>query len=129
MRVMRRVSGLCALVLLLAPLAISVATAAADSEAMRCAIACGHAATDVGADGRPACCPMAGAKSAGAALAACPRSDPQGLAPRMALPPLVLAEAPRLEAPSPGSLPEIPRASVSPATFPRPIDHVPLLLS
>ena len=99
---------------------LRLAVAAQDTEAMRCAIACGHAAP---AGKGAACCPMSGSgpsfkACAGGGLALIPLAPGQ--------PALIATTAPLTEPPMrrffdalPGAGPRLPPA--------RPLDHVPLL--
>jgi hypothetical protein len=120
----RRLVGVLSAVILLAPAGLRLAASDADSEALRCAIACGHAATP-GA----ACCPLSGAAGKDAAMAACPRSDPQSAAPTPPAQPAIAAAMHRLAAPLGGSA-LASLFSVTPrGPSARPPDHVPLLLS
>jgi hypothetical protein len=120
----RRLAATLAAVVLLAPAGVRLAAAGVDIEALRCAIACGHAATP-GA----VCCPMAGRPAAEAALAACPQGDPQSLAPILPAQPLLVGSIVRLAAPRGDSLLERIPGAAPRTPFTRPPDHVPLLLS
>jgi hypothetical protein len=112
------------LILLLAPVALRVIAAVEGSETLRCAIACGHAATP-GA----ACCPLSRAAGKGAAVTACPRPDPQSLAPGLPAQPGLVGTVYRLAAPERGSIFEADSAVAPRGPSPHPPDHVPLLLS
>jgi len=113
--------------LLLAALAalagLRLAVAVQDTEAMRCAIACGHAAS---ATKGAACCPMSAAPEAGPSFKAC---APGGLAllPLAAPQPAVLAAAGPLALPTPDRLFDCVPDSRLRFAPPRPLDHVPLL--
>jgi hypothetical protein len=123
-RAVRRRSAILLLAVLAALAGLRLSAAAADSEALRCAVACGHAAT-LGA----ACCPMSDAAGKEAAMAACPRSDPQSAAPTMPAPLAIPTALHRLAAPL-GASALASIASVAPRSpSTRPPDHVPLLLS
>ena len=99
---------------------LRLAVAAQDSEAMRCAIACGHATSpDKGA----ACCPMS---AAGPSLKAC-ASGNAALAPLTAAQPAVLASAAPLAAPASDRTADLDGESRPRSAPPRPLDHVPLL--
>jgi hypothetical protein len=99
---------------------LRLAVAAQDSEAMRCAIACGHAASpDKGA----ACCPMAGA---GPSFKACAQGN-AALAPLAAPQPAVLAAGAPLAAPAFSLTRDLDGESRPRFAPPRPLDHVPLL--
>ena len=100
---------------------LRLAAAVQDTEAMRCAIACGHAAS---ATKGAACCPMSGA---GPSFKACAPGD-LALLPVTAPQPAVIGSAAPLKAPA-------SRRSFDPAPDsglrfapPRPLDHVPLLI-
>jgi hypothetical protein len=103
---------------------LRLAAAVQDTEAMRCAIACGHAASAMkGAS----CCPMADAPGAGLSFKTCSRGD--GLAPiSLASGQLaVLCAAARLTAP-PAQRFFDPACDAKPrSSTPRAPDHVPLL--
>jgi hypothetical protein len=120
----RRFACVLVVLLWLTPAGLRLALSDADSEALRCAIACGHAAK-AGA----ACCPMAGAAPREAAMAACPSGDAQSVAPSLSAQPAVPAAVHRLIAPEGGfGLAWSPQADPGdPAS--RTPDHVPLLLS
>lgn len=123
-RLVRRFAGVLAAVILLAPAGLKLAASGAGSEALRCAIACGHAATP-GA----ACCPLSGAAGKGAALASCPRSDPPSVGPSLLAQPGLIATVYRLAVPERGSIFEGGSAAAPRSPSPHPPDHVPLLLS
>jgi hypothetical protein len=102
---------------------LRLAVAVQDTEAMRCAIACGHAAGQMGAS----CCPIGGFGETGPSFKTCSPGDSFALT-SVASQPAVLAAVGRLTAAQPHRLlhPEsnaAPRAATS-----RPLDHVPLLL-
>ena len=100
---------------------LRLAAAAQDSEAMRCAIACGHAASpDKGA----ACCPMS---AAGPSFKACAPGD-AALAPLTAPQPAVLAAAAPLAAPASTRAVDLDGEFRPRFAPPRALDHVPLLL-
>jgi hypothetical protein len=115
-------------ILLLTALAVlaglRLAAAVQDTEAMRCAIACGHAASAMkGAS----CCPMAAAPGAGPSLKTCSRSDGLALIPLALGQPALLAMASRLTLPTAHRfLDPAPDARPRSST-PLPPDHVPLL--
>lgn len=92
---MRRLSGILGLVLFLAPVGLRMATAARDAEALRCAIACGHA---VGAVAGAACCPMSSAPGSGPTFKACSPGAEAAFAP-MAPAPMLLVALGRLAPP------------------------------
>jgi len=98
---------------------LRLAAAVQDTEAMRCAIACGHAPVK-GA----ACCPMSADQ--GPSFKTCGAGG-LALLPLAAPPPAVLSAAAPLSPPAPDRL--IRPASGSGPRFapPRPLDHVPLL--
>src|SRR5215831_1257933 len=87
-RLMLRLSCALAALLLLAPAAFRLAASAVDSdwEAVRCAIACGHA-VKAGATGA-ACCPMGTAE--GVTMTTCPPGDSPAAAPGAAGLPAIL---------------------------------------
>ena len=115
----RRIAGLVLAALsLLAGLRLTVA--ARDSDAMRCAIACGHAAS---AEKGAACCPMS---AAGPSFKAC-ASGNAALAPLAAPQPAVLAPAAPLAAPASDRTADLDGESRPRFAPPRPLDHVPLL--
>jgi len=99
---------------------LRLAVAVQDSEAMRCAIACGHAAS---ADKGAACCPMS---AAGPSFKACAPGD-AALAPLTAPQPAVLAAGAPLVAPASTRSVDLDRESRPRFAPPRPLDHVPLL--
>jgi hypothetical protein len=127
----RRLAGTLAALLLIAPAGLRVATAAADADAeaaLRCAIACGHAAK-AGAAGA-ACCPMAGAGAAkGAAMASCPRGDSPAAAPMPSGHLAILASIPPLASPLRGSSASTLSSGTPRDALARPPDHVPILPS
>lgn len=126
-RVRRLACGLAAF-LLIAPAGLRLAAPAdAESEALRCAIACGHAAGAVAAGA--ACCPMNGAGSAtkSAAMASCPERETPGAIVLLPTPLAILAAASQPLAPAGDSL-----LSASPLAAPRDgiaraPEHVPIL--
>jgi hypothetical protein len=119
----RRLSGICGLILFLAPVALALATAADESAALRCAIACGHA---MGAMNGAACCPMSDAPDAGPVLKTCSRGADAAIAP-LAAGPMALAVSGRLPAPDASrSLDSFETAAPRPA-FLRAPEKVPLL--
>ena len=107
-----------AAVSLLAGLRLTVA--ARDSEAMRCAIACGHAAA---AQKGAACCPMS---AAGPSFKACASGD-AALVRVTAAQPAVLAAAAPLATPASTRASDLDVESRLRFAPPRPLDHVPLL--
>ncbi|HWZ86464.1 MAG TPA: hypothetical protein VN032_09705 [Thermoanaerobaculia bacterium] len=120
---MRRLSGLFGLILFLAPMALALATAADESAAMRCAIACGHA---MGATKGAACCPMSDAPDAGPVLKTCSRGADAAIAP-LSFGPVLLAVSGRLPAPD-GSRPLDTMETPAPrSAFLRAAEKVPLL--
>ena len=107
-----------AAVSLLAGLRLTVA--AQDSEAMRCAIACGHAASsDKG-------CRVLPHVGRGPSFKAC-ASGNAALAPLAAPQPAVLAAAAPLAAPASERASDFEAGSRPRFAPPRPLDHVPLL--
>lgn len=121
---MKRLSGLCGLLLLLAPLALRLAAAGDDSAAMRCAIACGHAA---GMANGAVCCPMSDAPGSGPAWKTCAPGGDAAVAP-LAPAPFLLVPVARLAAPGEsGRFEEAVGPAVRPA-FQRAPEKVPLLL-
>ncbi len=114
--------------LLLAALAslagLRLAAAAQDSEAMRCAIVCGH--SDIATTGA-SCCPMAEAPGADPSFKTCARSDGLALIPLAPGQPALLIAVASLIAPQVHRLldPESEVGRIGPD--PRPLDHVPLL--
>ena len=125
MPAVRRFACVLVALLWLAPAGLRLVLSDADAEALRCAIACGHAAK-AGA----ACCPMAGgAASKSAAMAACPTGDPQSVAPSLPAQPALFAFVYRLLEPGGGSALFSPSAATPRDLASRPPDHVPLLVS
>ena len=129
-RVRRLACGLAAF-LLIAPAGLRLAAPAdAESEALRCAIACGHAAGAVAAGA--ACCPMNGAGAGAtktAAMASCPERETPGAIVLLATPLAILAAASQPLAPAGDFL-----LSASPLAAPRDgiaraPEHVPILPS
>lgn len=121
---MRRPLAFLLLTAIAALAGLRLAAAVQDTEAMRCAIACGHAASAVkGA----ACCPMAGAKGGGLAFKACGRGG-LALMPLAPVQPAVLASAAPLEEPRSSLYLDPASDSGARSRTPRPLDHVPLLL-
>jgi hypothetical protein len=127
-RVRRLACGLAAF-LLIAPAGLRLAAPAdAESEALRCAIACGHAAGAVAAGA--ACCPMNGAGATTApAMASCPERETPGAIVLLPTPLAILAAASRPLAPAGDSL-----LTASPLAAPRDgiaraPEHVPILPS
>jgi hypothetical protein len=119
----RRLSGILGVLLFLAPVGLRLATASADSAAMRCAIACGHA---MGAMKGAACCPMSDAPDAGPVFKTCSRGADAAVAP-LAPAPMLAAVGERLRAPG-GSRPfELAASPAARPAFLRPADKVPLL--
>jgi hypothetical protein len=122
----RRLTSYLVLAAALLPAAlVSVMGSDARAEAMRCAIACGHA---LGATKGEACCPMGGPSEDGPAWRLCPGNDGQGAVPPMNAQPAILVSRFRL-----ALVPSMLRSS-GPAPEPlsrppAPPDHVPLLLS
>ncbi len=94
-----------------------------DTEAMRCAIACGHAASAMkGAS----CCPMADAPGSGLSFKTCSQGDGLALVPLATGQPALLAMASHLTAPTKHRLLD-PAPTAEPlSSTPRPPDHVPL---
>ena len=110
------------LTVLLAPAGLRLCAAFEDTEAQRCAIACGHAAVAAGAS----CCPMSGAAGGDLAFQSCARGNGAG-APLTAGQAMLLISAaatPRLDADDRVHSGASPR--LHPA-FSRGLDHVPLL--
>ena len=123
----RRLSCTLAAFLLVAPAGLRLAASAVDSdwEAVRCAIACGHAAK-AGAKGA-ACCPMGAAD--GPTMTACPSKDSAPAAPLPAGQLAILDGVPPLAAPEGGSSPSTLAPDAPRDALARPPDHVPILLS
>lgn len=120
---MRRLSGICGLLLFLAPVGLRLATASADSAALRCAIACGHA---MGTMKGAACCPMSDAPDAGPVFKACSHGADAAVAPP-APAPMLVAVGECLRVPR-GSRPlELTASPAARPAFLRPADKVPLL--
>jgi hypothetical protein len=110
------------LLLFLAPVGLRLATAVGDAEAMRCAIACGHA---TGALTGAACCPMSDAPGSGPRLKSCSPGADAAFAP-MAPAPMLLVALGRL-APPEGSRPfELAARSAALSADLRLPDKVPL---
>jgi hypothetical protein len=119
----RRLSGVFGLILFLAPLGLRLATAAEDTEAMRCAIACGHAA---GTTNGASCCPMPDAGGSGPLWKTCVPGGDAAIAPVPM--PFLIAFVGRLPVPTESRpLPDGARAAARPA-FERAPEKVPLLL-
>jgi hypothetical protein len=122
-RLVRRQSAVLLLVLLAVVAGLRLSAAAADTDAMRCAIACGHAA---GMMKGAACCPMSNAPGSSPVLTTCPRGG-AAVAP-LASGYLLLAFAERLPAPD-GSRPhDSAVSSAVSSAFLRAPEKVPLLL-
>lgn len=121
---MRRFAGVLAVLVLLAPAGLRLAVSDAESEALRCAIACGHPAK-AGA----ACCPMSGLASKAAAMAACPMGDAQSVAPSLPAQPARFASVYRLAPPEGSSWLSSPSPAMPGDPPVRPLDHIPLLVS
>ena len=103
---------------------LRLAVAAQDTEAMRCAIACGHAAS---ATKGAVCCPMSSAPGSGPSFKTCAGGDGLALVPLATGQPALLASAASLIAPAVHELLDAsPDARVRFAPT-SPLDHVPLL--
>jgi hypothetical protein len=122
---MRRCSAVLLLLVLAAVAGLRLSASATDTEAMRCAIACGHAA---GAVNGAACCPMANAPGAGPMFKACAPEGGSAMTPLASGQLLFLASAVRLVPPDSVRDLNAPAASGTLVSTPRPVDHVPLLL-
>jgi hypothetical protein len=120
---MRRQSAVLLLAILAVVAGLRLSSFAADAEAMRCAIACGHAA---GMIKGAACCPVSKTSGAGPMLEACSRGN-DALAP-LASGPVLLVFAERLPVPH-VSRPTDPAVSATArSAFLRAPEKVPLLL-
>ena len=121
---MRRFCAALLLTVLAAAAGLRLSAAAADTEAMRCAIACGHAAAAVNG---AACCPMSNAPGAGPTFKAC---SPEGAAvtPIVSGQPLLLTGIVRFLPPDSSGLFDGGATAEPTSASPRPVDHVPLLL-
>jgi hypothetical protein len=97
----RRLSCAFAALLLIAPagLRVGLAGTASDADALRCAIACGHA-LKAGA----VCCPMDGG-GGGLAMTSCPSNDSAGAVPVASGQPAILTAMRSLSAPECGDSP------------------------
>jgi hypothetical protein len=101
-----------------------LAVAVQDTEAMRCAIACGHAAS---ATKGASCCPMADAPGAGPSFKTCSRGEGVALVPLASGQPALLAMAPYLTAPTGHRFPGLAVVAGPRSSMPRPPEHVPLV--
>jgi hypothetical protein len=120
----RRLSCALAAFLLIAPAALRLTASAvgADWEAVRCAIACGHAVK-----AGVVCCPMGSAE--GATMTTCPPGESPAAAPMPAGTLAILTLTTPLAAPDGDSRSFTHSESVPLGPAARPPDHVPLLLS
>jgi hypothetical protein len=120
---MRRQSAVLLLAVLAVVAGMRLSTVASDTEARRCAIACGHAAGMKGA----ACCPISKTAGAGPVFETCSRGGDSAVAP-LAPGPILPAFSERLPEPDVSR----PNDSVVSATvrsaFLRALEKVPLLL-
>ena len=121
---MRRQSAALLLALLAVVAGLRLSVVVTDTEAMRCAIACGHA---LGMTKGTACCPMAETPDSGPVLRTCLRGGDSAVAPP-APKPILLSFSERLPEPD-GSCPHdfVVSATVRSA-FLRVPEKVPLLL-
>jgi hypothetical protein len=120
----RRLSANCGIFLFLASAALRLAASTDDSPAMRCAIACGHAA---GMTKGAVCCPMSDAPGSGPVWKTCAPGADAAVAPLAPIP-FLLASVGRLPAPEPvRRLGHAVGAAVRPP-FLRAPEKVPLLL-
>lgn len=103
---------------------LRIAVAAQDTEAMRCAIACGHAAA---ATKGAACCPMSSAPGSGPSFKTCAGGDGLAVIPLATGQPALLAAAAPLTAPAARHILDATPDSGPRFVPPRPLDHVPLL--
>lgn len=121
---MRRFCAALLLTVLAAAAGLRLGAAAADTEAMRCAIACGHAAAAVNG---AACCPMSNAPGAGPSFKAC-LPERAALAPIVSGQSLLLTGIVRILRPDSSCLFDGVATAAPISASPRPVDHVPLLL-
>jgi len=121
---MRRQSAVLLLAVLAVAAGLRLSAVALDTEAMRCAIACGHALGGAGA----VCCPMGRRADEGPTLMTCSHPDGAPL-PTAAAQPLLLSTECRLASPVTGGSLDLGPAAASRLAPPRPHDHVPLLLA
>lgn len=118
---MRRFAALVVLAAALAPAALAVAFGLSDLEAIRCAMACGHALHTAGS----ACCPVEGGA---AAFKTCPTDE--STRPQAAgLPTGVLMSPFRLDPPEGSRRLDAVLALATPSAVTRIPDHVPLSIS
>lgn len=122
---MRRRVATLLLSVLLAPAGLRIMAQFEDTEAMRCAIACGHT---VAALPGAACCPMADAPNAGPAFKTCSPGKGSALAPPAPGQPLLLAALVRLLPPDTARPNDLAATREPLSAAPRPVDHVPLVL-
>lgn len=122
---MRRLSGICGLLLFLAPVALRLATTAGDTDAMRCAIACGHA---MGPTKGAACCPVSDAPNAGPTFKTCSRGADAAVPP-LAPAPILLFAVVRLAPPGDSRSFDSAGRAVARSAFLRIPDKVPLRLA
>jgi hypothetical protein len=122
---MRRRCAVLLLAILGSVACVRLSAAAIDTEAMRCAIACGHAgAVKDGA----ACCPMGHGADGGPAFKTCPGGEGSVLVPFFPGQTIPTASAGRIDVSS-GSRPVEPLRPAGPrSAFARAPEKVPLLL-
>ena len=120
---MQRPTAILVLAAVAVLMGLRLAAAAQDTEAMRCAIACGHAAS---ATKGAACCPMS-APGSGPSFKTCAAGDGLALIPLAPGQPALLSASNSLNARQTHRL--VPPVSHRAPAFPdpRPLDHVPLL--
>jgi hypothetical protein len=124
-RPVRRQSAVLLLAVLAVVAGLRLSTIASDTEAMRCAIACGHAA---GVMNGAVCCPITKTSGAGPVLETCSRSGADSVVP-LASGPVLLVFVDRLPVPHVFRPNEsVVRATVRSAFLGAP-EKVPLLLS
>jgi hypothetical protein len=121
---MRRQSAVLLLAVLAVVAGLRLSAVAADAEAMRCAIACGHAA---GMMRGAACCPISKTAGAGPVLETCSRGGDDAVAP-LASGPVLLVFAERLPEPDLSRPNESAVGATARSAFPLVPEKVPLLL-
>lgn len=103
---------------------LRLAVAVQDTEAMRCAIACGHTAS---AGKGAVCCPMSAAPGSGPSFKTCAGGDGLALIPLATGQPALIATAAPLTAPAVHRFLDAAPDAGPRFAPPRPLDHVPLL--
>jgi hypothetical protein len=121
---MRRQSAVLLLAVLAVAAGLRLSVVVTDTEAMRCAIACGHA---FGVPKGAACCPMTETPGSGPVLKACSRGGDSAVAP-LAPRPILLSFSGRVPKPD-GSRPtDVAVSATVRSAFLRAPEKVPLLL-